>query len=109
MCYILYIIYCDVLLKHVAGGSLGLRCETQLTYMQGMNLVMATCFRELKDETAALRVFDFVVRQAKNHSEIYLYNDQIVPAGAVCRSFYYIKPIGTQHKRSGRAFSARAL
>lgn len=41
-----------------------LRNEEKLTYMQGMNHLMATCCRELKDEDAALQVFDFVIRQA---------------------------------------------
>ena len=39
-------------------------CQRDLTYMQGMNLVMATCLRELQDEEAALQFLDFIVRQA---------------------------------------------
>jgi len=38
--------------------------EETLTYMQGMNHVMATCFRETGEENAALQVFDYVIRQA---------------------------------------------
>ena len=41
-----------------------LQCQPDLTYMQGMNLVMATCLRELQDEEAALHFFDFIIRQA---------------------------------------------
>ncbi|CAK9062299.1 unnamed protein product [Durusdinium trenchii] len=41
-----------------------LQKETPLTYMQGRNHVMAICFRELQEEDAALKVFDFVIRQA---------------------------------------------
>eukprot|EP00438_Fugacium_kawagutii_P003779 Skav210867 [mRNA] locus=scaffold4964:75156:77046:- [translate_table: standard] len=41
-----------------------LRQEEKLTYMQGMNHVMATCFREIGEENAALQVFDSVIRQA---------------------------------------------
>ena len=41
--------------------------SSELTYMQGMNHVMATCYRELEDERNALRVFDFVVQQANEN------------------------------------------
>ena len=44
-----------------------LKSSEKLTYMQGMNHVMATCFRELEDEQNALRVFDFVVQQANEN------------------------------------------
>ncbi|CAK8995395.1 unnamed protein product [Durusdinium trenchii] len=35
--------------------------EETLTYMQGMNHVMATCFREIGEENAAMKVFDHVI------------------------------------------------
>mmetsp|Transcript_18027 Transcript_18027/g.42244 ORF Transcript_18027/g.42244 Transcript_18027/m.42244 type:complete len:345 (-) Transcript_18027:49-1083(-) len=44
-----------------------LQTQTELTYSQGMNNMMATCFRELKDEEAALQVFDFMLRQANQN------------------------------------------
>ncbi|CAK9081238.1 unnamed protein product [Durusdinium trenchii] len=47
----------DLMIKWLEG-------EETLTYMQGMNHVMATCFREIGEENAAMKVFDHVIRQA---------------------------------------------
>mmetsp|Transcript_18122 Transcript_18122/g.42428 ORF Transcript_18122/g.42428 Transcript_18122/m.42428 type:complete len:355 (-) Transcript_18122:138-1202(-) len=41
-----------------------LQTQKELAYVQGMNHMMATCFREMKEEVAALQLFDFMLRQA---------------------------------------------
>ena len=44
-----------------------LQKQTYLTYMQGMNLIMATCLREVEEEDATLHLFDFMIRRTNEN------------------------------------------